>query len=212
MNNFKKRYLLTVLLLLTTAVAVFYIQRGSPATATKIDIKTIPIKIGEWQGKDLPIDELTTDILETDAVLLRIYENPKGRQVALAVVYYQDNRVALHLPESCISGAGSFIVKEDVEPIPLPGENDFKANLMQVKGDKGNQVIVYYFESTGTRTASYKDMRWQRMMNRVRSRSNNGALVRFSTVSSASPEEDLALVKSFMALMSPLLTEYLFSN
>lgn len=212
MNNFKTRYTLTILLLLTAATIVFFLQRGSTGTATKIDIKTIPLKVGEWQGKDLPIDELTTDILETDAVLLRIYENPEGRQVAIAIVYYQDNRVALHLPESCLSGAGSLIVKEDVEPIQLSGQKDFDVNLLQVKGDKGNQVVVYYFESTGTRTASYKDMRWQRMMNKLRSRSNNGALVRFSTVSSSSPEEDLAVVKSFMALMAPVLTEKLFEQ
>lgn len=212
MNSFNRRFLIVAALVLIFTGLNSRFETRSHATNTAVDITQIPLRIGEWTAKELPIDQLTTDVLETDSVLMRIYKNAQGREVVLAIVYYQDNRVALHLPESCYSGAGSFIVGRDIVPIPLADETNFRANHLTIRGNKGNQVAVYYFETSNARTPSYKDMRWQRMINKVKSKSNNGALVRFSTASTRSPDEDVALVKEFIQEISPVLTEYLFKD
>ncbi len=212
MKQYNTRYLIVIALLIVFTVAMQLIQNRTVAESAPVEILKIPMQIGEWIGEELAISDLTTDILETESVLMRAYSNPEGKEVVLAVVYYQNSRVALHLPESCYSGAGSFIVAREVEPMHIPDLEDFSANELTIKGNKGNQVALYYFETSDSKTHSYKDMRWQRMVNKFQSKSNNGALVRYSTVSTLSPEEDVELIKEFIQVMAPVLTEHLFNG
>jgi EpsI family protein len=173
-----------------------------------IDISKIPLNIGGWQGKDITVDEKTKDILETESVLMRKYV--KGNNLVwVAIVYYKDSRVALHLPESCYTGQGSHIAKREIEEISIPGINKFYANKLLLKGNKGNQVIIYYFEAGDVRTGSYQTMRWQMMLNKLKSKNNSGALVRFSAPIEQNPDETLKTLKKFINELGPLLSKYL---
>jgi EpsI family protein len=189
-------------------VIIFQIQYKQPAQKINPDISKIPLNLGEWQGEDIAIDNKTKDILETESVLMRKYVKGKN-SIWLAIVYYKDSRVALHLPESCYTGQGSHIVKRDREDINIPGLKNFYANKLILKGNKGNQAILYYFETGDLRTSSYQTMRWQMMLNKLKSKSNSGALVRFSALSGPNPDETLKILKQFIKEISPLLSKYL---
>ncbi len=79
---------------------MFVIQSKQSKQKTEIDLSKIPLDIGEWRGKEIPIDKQTKDILETNSVLIREYTNSKDDAISLAIVYYKDSRIAFHLPES----------------------------------------------------------------------------------------------------------------
>jgi hypothetical protein len=52
-------------------------------------------------------------------------------------------------------------------------------------------------------------MRWQMMLNKLKSKSNSGALVRFSTPIGQNPDETLKILKKFVNEIGPLLPKYL---
>ncbi len=209
MQKFNIRYTILISILAVFAGITFWIQYMQPVEKTSIDISKIPLYVGEWQGEEIAVDEKTKDILETDAVLMRKYSNPKGEEVILAIVYYKDSRVTLHLPESCYTGQGSHIVKRDIEEINIPKLKNFFANELVLKGDKGNQVILYYFETGSLRTNSYMAFRWQMMKNKIMARNNSGALVRFSTPIQQNLDKAIEILKQFIKEIVPLLPKYL---
>ena len=74
MSNFTKRYIIVALLLLVTALLTFgaySIRQHSGVLYTQ----DIPVVIGDWYGKDLPVDERTYEILETRDMSMREYTN-----------------------------------------------------------------------------------------------------------------------------------------
>lgn len=209
MQKFNLRYIILVSILGIAALVIFWMQNVQPVGGSTIDINKIPLNIGNWKGENSTVDQKTKDILETESVLVRKYRNHEGEEVYLAIVYYKDNRVALHLPESCYTGQGSHIAERGKEQLKFSKTDDFVANKFVLKGDKGNQVILYYFETSDVRTGSYQTMRWHRMINRLKSKSNSGALIRFSSNIINNPEETLKLLKKFIKEIGPLLPEYL---
>ena len=208
MQGLRLRYLIFIAVLSIFATIVVWMQYKQPSDKSNVDISKIPLNVGDWQGEDAAIDKKTKDILETESVLMRKYTKGEN-SVWLAIVYYKDSRAALHLPESCYTGQGSHIVKKDRETISIPGLENFYANKLVLKGNKGNQIILYYFETGDIRTGSYQFMRWQMMLNKLKSKSNSGALVRFSTPIGQNPDETLKILKKFVNEIGPLLPKYL---
>ena len=208
MLKFKTRFLILVVILVIFSAIAGWIQYGQPKTKTDIDLSVIPLKIGEWRAEEFLVDKKTKDILETESVLMRRYSRGK-ESVVLAIVYYKDSRVALHLPESCFSGQGSQIVKRELEPISIPGLDSFSANKLILEGNKGNLVALYFFQTGKMMTHSYQAMRWKMILNKLKSKSNSGALIRFSADIDKNPEETCATLKQFIKEIGPILSQYL---
>jgi len=208
MQEFRIRFITLIGILCVFSLIIFWIQYKQPVNKINIDMSKIPLNIGEWQGEDIAIDKKTKDILETESVLMRKYVKGEN-SIWLAIVYYKDSKVALHLPESCYTGQGSHIVKRETEEIYIPGLKSFYTNKLILKGNKGNQVILYYFETGDIRTNSYQTLRWQMMLNKLKSRSNSGALVRFSTLLQQDSDESIKILKQFIKEIGKLLPNYL---
>lgn len=208
MQRFRIRYIILIGILSIFSLIILWVQYKQPVKKIRVDMSKIPLNVGGWQGEDIAIDEKTKNILETESVLMRKYVKGEN-SLWLAIVYYKDSRVALHLPESCYTGQGSHIVKRETEEISILGLKNFYANKLVLKGNKGNQVILYYFETGDIRTGSYQTMRWQMILNRLKSKSNSGALVRFSALIEQNPDETLKMLKKFINEIGPLLSKYL---
>jgi EpsI family protein len=173
-------------------------------TPGNVNLNQIPYKIGSWRGTAIPIEEQVSAILETDSVLMREYKKGSDK-IWLAIVYYKDSRVALHLPESCYTGEGSQIVETGVETIAM----DLAANRLLVKGDKGNQIILYYFDTGGYKTSHYQSFRWHMILNQLNHRPNSGALVRFSIGYNAKDiETNLKKLKEFIKEAAPIIEKF----
>jgi EpsI family protein len=208
MQSFQKRYIILVIVLSVFCAAILWVNLTTSAKRTGIDIHNIPLEVDQWHGEELPVEENVKQILETKSVLMREYT--KGAyKVWLAVVYYENSRVSLHLPESCYSGEGSDIVKRDQHRIIVPGTKEFYANKLIVRGNKGNRVVLYYFMTRDLCTGSYKNLRWNMMLNKIKYQINSGALIRFSVPLAENQEQAINILEEFIRLMSPLLIEYL---
>ena len=107
----------------------------------------IPLQFGEWQGKDIKLEERVYEILETRNVLSRIYENPKGEKVDLMLVGSQRDRRVAHPPEVCYVGSNFDIIDTKERDVELQGKKirvkEFVARDRKNPTYKENVLYVY---------------------------------------------------------------------
>lgn len=192
-------------------MSIIWLQVHQPKHKTNVDISKIPFNIGDWRGEEILVDRQTKDILETNSVLMRKYVNLKNdERIDLAVVYYQNSRIAFHLPESCLLGHGSRLSNREIEKINLSNGENFFATRLTIKNDFGNNLVVYYFETGTLRTSSYLSFRWEMLLNKLKGRNTSGALVRFSIVTTGDNSENkLQTLKKFISDIGIMLPKYL---
>ena len=119
--------------------------------------ETIPVEIGNWHGKEMPVDERTYEILETRNVLSRTYENREGGRIHLLVVAsYKDRRVA-HPPEVCyLSSNYTLLNSREGELLWKGGRIPLKEFIAQDKKNPAHQEKVLYVYKVGRRfTTNY---------------------------------------------------------
>lgn len=204
MPGVNKNYLVLIGILAVTGLIAIGLNYFGAKPVTAVDLTKIPMKVNGWQGKEIPVESDVNAILETESILMREYK--KGNDVVwLAIVYYKDSRVSLHLPESCYSGQGSQIVERGTEKI----NDQIMANRFVLKGNKGNQIVLYYFESGDFRTHSYQSLRWNMILNRLKRKSNSGALVRYSIPIGRDQEASQQKLKEFISDLGAILPKYL---
>jgi EpsI family protein len=207
-QRFGLRCLILAGILAFFALAVLFACNDAALTKANVELLNIPLNLGGWKGQDLLITAEAKDASQEGSALSRQYTKD-GLTISLSIIYYKDRRRGLYLPENYFSSEHSFIVNEKKERLASDGANDFYAKKLIVIGDKGNQVVLYYFESDGVRTSSYPEMRWQMMLNKIKAKTVGGVLVRVSTPIFDSPDKSLKVLKQFIREASPLISKYL---
>jgi EpsI family protein len=202
-------------MVIAAVIALFGIfdrfMQKRPGPDRAFDISALPMSIEGWKGYDVAFGQEVKDILETEDIVLREYADGAGSHVGLAVVYYADSeRVALHLPESCLMGKGSRLAGRKRELVNGSSES-FSAMRLTTEGDRGKDVVIYYFQTGGYRTASYFDFRSRMVADRLANKPRGGALVRVSTAipEGGTEEGAVLLLHGFIRLVSPELDERL---
>lgn len=211
MQELRTRYIVLACVLAAFVPFRHYAARVTAVSPRCVDVSRLPRIIGKWKAVDAPVEQKVRDILETDAVLIRGYADGKGGAVGLALVYYADaERVALHLPESCLMGRGSRLADRKPETIMARGRRGSAMRLMIERGS-GKDIIIYYFQTAGFHTASYFDFRIKMLLNRLAGKQTGCALVRFSV--SVPPgmtsEHYLALLHEFILSSAGIIDDFL---
>ncbi len=212
MKNREKSFLIILVLLLITAGFVF-----ADACLTKnvsvVDLEKLPLTIGSWHGQDFPVEERIKNILQTDYILSRDYTNQKKKHVFLSVVYYPDNKIGFHNPESCNTGTGSRLVKKDVQSLKIkrsdaPSE-DLRVNKLLMEGAKWEKIILYFFVSGNYMTHDYLKFRLHMMKQQMSFRRPSGAQIQIHGNIDSDPEATVSTMKDFIKDLAPLLPDYL---
>ncbi len=184
MASLKLRYLIALVLLLATTCVVKGLQYNAKQddVAGLAAIRAIPMRLGKWQGHDVPLAEEVYDILETRAILNRNYVSPEGNHIFLSIVHYSDTKVDFHAPEACLGGRGertTKIVKKIY--LPLNGKN-FPLTIAEVQAKNfDSQSLSYYFYKAGNFMGqSYIKMRLNIAYNSLTKQNKSGSLIRVS--------------------------------
>jgi EpsI family protein len=142
-------------------------------------------------GPDIPLDEQTMDILETEDYLNRRFIVPGEPLVHVSIIFSMDNRKGTHPPDVCLAGSGEGIVAKEtvgVDGIPGRGGVDFRG--LVVNNRDGSKTYYIYTYKCGKR---YTDSFWMQqlliMWNGLVDSNASGALIRFSTPIEQSPAE-----------------------
>jgi hypothetical protein len=93
----------------------------------------LPMKIGKWEGKDLPPteDQLRSyTVAELRVAVVREYTNREtGDRVLIMAVCGPPGPIGTHTPESCYGGAGMMAYAPQVSPFSLGGkQHDFMSS------------------------------------------------------------------------------------
>ena len=92
-----------------------------------------PLQIGDWTGKDVPMDEAIVRATDTDAHLNRRYTRHGGLE---AVSFYIASGVKArdlmpHRPEVCYTGAGWTLANRRSVELSLSDSTKLPCNIMQ---------------------------------------------------------------------------------
>jgi len=71
MGKLRNRYIIFIAILFLASIIVNYLTYDTfyEAEAALRNIEKIPLKIGKWQGTDIPLQQIVYDILETKAII-----------------------------------------------------------------------------------------------------------------------------------------------
>lgn len=175
-------------------------------------IQNIPLEMGKWHGKDIPLDNQTYEILETKSIIHRVYKSESGRKVFLSIVYYPETKVDFHAPEACLGGKGIVIKKTKKAVLFSTDNKNIKINLNQLIRRQGNgDGMVYYFYKAGKFIGeSYIKLRLNLALNKFFNNTKSGALIRFSTpVISENTRDASSTLKDFLIELYPHLIRFL---
>lgn len=211
MTSPKARCWILIILFGVAAVLTSALNLTAAAKSETVVIDNLPMVIGDFTGVELPVEQSTKDILETQNVLTRDYVSPDGVHIILAVIYYEQYRVYFHMPEGCMVGEGSIIAASEKETLTTTqGQGDpIVANKLILAQPYGEKRVLYFFMVGDLITASYPQMRFHLMMEHLKRRKAGAALVRFSTTTDADDEQILETLNDFIEQMVPVLRSHL---
>lgn len=203
-----KRYVIAVALLSVTAFLTFGDYANQSYSGT-LYTRDVPMTIGKWSGRELPMDESTYEILETRDAFSRDYVNPAGERAMLTVVFSQSNRKVSHPPEVCLSGGGWSRIERDIQHVAY-GDRSLRVNRLVLQKGERKQVILYLYKAGEKLTPNYYHQQLNIVLNGMISKNVSSALIRVScVVYNNDVEKATALAKRLTQEAMPILRERL---
>jgi EpsI family protein len=172
-----------------------------------------PPEIGGWSS-GLP-QTLAPDLLA--ALRLQDYLLADFRRVGdpappvnFYVAYYSRQRIGgmTHSPSSCIPGAGWRILADAVCAAPLADGADQPVRRILVGKGEARQLVYYWFDQRCRSLTSQTALKWWLLVDSIRLRRSDGALVRLATALTPGEAEAAGdrRLATFLAQVRPALT------
>ncbi|MDA9762188.1 EpsI family protein [Desulfobacterales bacterium] len=205
-----KRYIIVILLAISTAIIIFKIQNIEPIENKKLF--DFPMAINQWTGVRIPMEPWVFESLETPYSILRNYVSPDGQTINLAIVWYDDREIAFHGAAACLGGAGNKVTEMEPYEMMIDGENDIRiARLITTKTGR-EQIVFYYYINEGYISPSQINIRKHIILRRLKFKRTSAAFIRIMmpvVKDNASTEKILA---AFVKESLPIISEYTATN
>ena len=183
------------------------------ASVVRRELKDFPTSLGQWQqrGVDVRFDAQTESVLRADDYLARDFTLPDGRSANFYVGYYetQRNGATYHSPLNCLPGAGwTMNDPETIRIKPASGGAPFEANRYIIQHGDARQLLIYWYQGRGRAVASEYWGKIYTVIDSVKRRRSDGAMVRVIVPVQGSEQEALALATDLAAQAAPLLPNF----
>ncbi|MGE5280663.1 MAG: exosortase C-terminal domain/associated protein EpsI [Deltaproteobacteria bacterium] len=196
-------FIVTVVLFLAALALSVPLFTSVPSSEEEPQVARMPMQIGEWSGRDLPVEELSYQILETRNLILREYARG-GEKVYLYIIYSTDNRKVSHPPEVCFEGGGISIIDKEKISLELADGRLVPANRLKVEKEGLENIVYYLYKAGGHYTDNYMRQQLYVAQGRLRFQNLSNAMIRISA--EVKPEDgkhaDQLLRDFFKALSS----------
>ncbi|HEY3398165.1 MAG TPA: exosortase-associated EpsI family protein [Armatimonadota bacterium] len=155
-----RRYLIAAALVLLLGSGGEYVRvTRVPPAAYHPTFAEVPLSIGDYQGKDVPIDESIYRFLAASGMLERRYEGPEGG-VQMTILYASDWR-SVHSPAGCFPAQGWEIVSDDPVSYDPPRGSGITsmlhARLLRLHKDDKWLMAMFSFAYQGGTTSDWSD-------------------------------------------------------
>lgn len=93
----------------------------------------LPMRIGDWAGRDVPLSEAVIRATATDDHVNRAYSPPLGGQTVWVFVAYgvRARDLAPHRPEVCYPGSGWTLEDSREAHLPLAGAAELRCRILR---------------------------------------------------------------------------------
>jgi len=203
-----------VCFLLSAAWAVTKGAEHIPERKPLQPLRAIPLTLGSYSGRDVPVDPYVKKVLEPTDMLFRTYTDGSGATVGVFMTYHgkQTSEFHPHSPKLCMPGSGWFAAEVAREAIPL-GDGRFVNVVRSVYERSGEREVFFYWFQTGRRTTAneYLQKVWMIADGLTRHRTDV-AFVRLSTTGNGHSAEQarerlVAFLQAFMPHLDSVLPE-----
>jgi EpsI family protein len=214
-----KRWRFTILfvLLLTGGLVVNAWEYLGEARVERKQLKDFPKQIGVWEqtGGDEQFNKETLAVLRASDYLLRSYRNADGRVVNFYAGYYASQRdgATYHSPLNCLPGSGWVMSEPGRITITPKGRPAFVVNKYLIQNGDHKELLVYWYQGRGRSVASEYWGKVYTVVDSVRMRRSDGAMVRITTTvngsDAAAVQAAIDLAASLAADSSTILPEFI---
>jgi EpsI family protein len=165
-------------------------------------------------GRELPpFDDRVLKTLGADEYVSRLYSGPDANVVGLYVGYYRTQRQGdtMHSPLNCLPGAGWQPVSGGRVVIPIEGREPIEVNRYIVQKGEERQLVLYWYQSQSRVVASEYWGKVYLVLDAIRTRRSDAALIRVTSPIGArqSEAEAAGYAVDFVKTMFPRLVEHL---
>lgn len=211
MKNWRSAVLF--ILLLAGGVIANAWQYLGEAHVERKQLRGFPKQIGKWEqtGGDEQFDNQTLAILRASDYLLRDYRGADGRVLGFYVGYYASQRdgATYHSPLNCLPGSGWVMSEPGTMTIRPEGRPPFLANRYLIQNGGHKELLVYWYQGRGRAVASEYWGKVYTVVDSVRLRRSDGAMVRVTTPVGNSEPEAIEAAADLAARASTILPEFI---
>jgi EpsI family protein len=206
------RFAALLILIVAMGVIVNAWSYLGEAHVERKELKDFPQTIGQWQktGADGIINDETMKVLRASDYLLRDFRKPAGPAANLYVGYYESQRsgVTYHSPLNCLPGSGWTLSEPGRAIVSMPDGSSFAANKYVIQNGEYKSMMVYWYQGRGRNVASEYWGKVYTVLDSVRLRRSNGALVRVTVPIGSSEAEAEKTAVEFASAASSVLPEF----
>jgi len=211
MNSTMRLALLFVLILAGGTLVNGWAFLGEKPVERKA-LKEFPEEIGAWRksGSDQTLDDATLKVLRASDYLLREFRTPDGHVANFYVGYYatQSDGSSYHSPLNCLPGSGWTLSSPDKVAISLPDGQSFSANKYVIQNGDYKSLMIYWYQGRGRAVASEYWGKVYTVIDSVRLRRSDGAMVRVTVPLGNSEAAALETAKDLSARAAAALPEF----
>jgi EpsI family protein len=179
------RFAILFVLLLAGGLVVNAWEYLGEARVERKQLREFPKQIGTWEqtGGDEQFNKETLAVLRASDYLLRNYRGTDGRTVNFYVGYYASQRdgATYHSPLNCLPGSGWVMSEPGKITITPTGRPSFVANKYLIQNGDHKELLVYWYQGRGRAVASEYWGKIYTVVDSVRLRRSDGAMVRITT-------------------------------
>jgi EpsI family protein len=172
-------------------------------------LSALPLRIGAWRGVNGPaLDPEVGRVLRADDYVDRRYHHANAGVVALWVAFYASQRQgdAIHSPLNCLPGTGWTPLRHTTPVLRINGGMvPVNRYVIQKRGER--QIVLYWYQGRGRAVASEYANKAYLLVDAVRYRRTDGALVRVTApILGDEARADRAAI-DFVAALQPQLIQ-----
>lgn len=173
--------LVFVVILLAGILVNSWAYLGEARVARK-ELKDFPRELGSWKQlrSDQILDKETLSVLRASDYLLRDYRTADGHVANFYVGYYASQRdgATFHSPLNCLPGSGWTMTDPGRITITSPDGRSFVANKYLIQNGDQKSLLIYWYQGRGRAVASEYWGKVYTVLDSVRLRRSDGAMVR----------------------------------
>lgn len=178
---------LAVTVVLAVEITLFYSIPTREYIPSPPPLELFNTNLGPWRMlAQFPIDDYTRELLRADDTLTRNYGGPS--EVELFVAFFKSQRagVSPHSPKMCLPANGWTEESSRIISVRVPGESaPIPVNRYVVMKDEQRKLVLYWFQSPHRVTANEYLSKFYLILDSIRYRRSDEALVRVITNVSA---------------------------